>query len=385
MTTFKNKAAYKLFSLLLILITIASLCAVGGISAFADEITAQTETAQTEPTETEEEVLSYGYLNYRIETRSNEEYVYITEYTGDGGDVSVPASINGVSVLVVGVEAFWYRDDVTAVNLPQGLECVEARAFQGCENLEYVNMPDSVIEIGDAAFEDCKKLADINIPEDLLYIGGSAFDRTLFINNYQGGDSIIIDAQHFYKYLGNASVVNIPDGIISISSNAFASNQDIEYVHIPDTVEFFGAYCFYNCPKLKSLSIPDNAAYTAPYAFGIDSFDKEGQPVLAEDFVLYANEGTKGEEYCNQWGVERKDRKYNATPDELPEAEQVTYNDNSAQNDDELQNVGVFIAIVVGCALIVGGLYAYFTISEKKRKQQEKDKRNAKNNSKKKK
>ena len=372
MTTLKNTAAYKLFSLLLMLVLIVSFAAAGVVSAYAEETVAQTQSS-------EPEVLTYGYFNYTIETRSNEEYVYITEYTGSGGDVSIPANINGIPVLVVGVEAFWYCDELTAVNLPDGLECVEAKAFQGCKNLQYVSMPDSVIEIGDAAFEGCEKLEDINIPADLLYIGGSAFDRTPYIGKYEGGSSIIIDSQHFYKYLGNASVVNIPEGIISISSDAFKYNQDITYVNIPDTVQFFGAFCFYNCPKLKSLSIPDDARYIADYAFGVDSIDKEGQAVLAENFVLYANEGTEAEDYCNKWGIERMDRKYNATPDELPEAESGTDNSDEiviSGKNEETQNVWVFIAIVAICTAVVAGLYIYFSVAEKKRKQAEKAKKN---------
>ena len=371
MTTLKNTAAYKLFSLLLVIAIFMSFCAVSVPSVSADETTAQ----QT----TEPQVYQYGYFNYRIEKNSNEEYVYITEYTGNGGDVSIPATINELPVEVIGVEAFWYRDDLTAINIPEGVACVEAKAFQGCKNLQYVNLPDSIVEIGDAAFEGCEKITSLTMPANLLYIVGSAFDRTAWIGQFQGNSSIIIDSQHFYKYLGNASVVNIPEGVISISSNAFASNQTIEYVNIPDTVKFFGAYSFYNCPKLKSLSIPDDAAYIAPYAFGVDSLDKEGTPVLTENFVLYANEGTKSEDYCNQWGVQRDARKNNPTPDELPAAEDASdYSDEIiiSGSNTETQNVWVFVIIVVVCTVIVAGLYVYFTIDEKKKKQQEKEKKN---------
>lgn len=378
MTTTKNKSVSKLFALVLTLMVIVSSAVC--FTASAEETTAQPETALSIPVTTEateKEIKSYGYFNYRVDTDSRGDYIYIVEYTGKGGDVSIPATIDNLPVYDIGADAFWYRDDVTAVNLPAGLERIEARAFQNCKNLSVLYIPDSVIEIGDAAFENCEKLTSINIPASLLYVGGSAFDGTQWFNaNYSGYEVVVFDNKHLYKYNGDDAMVNIPEGIISISSNAFNGKQNLTYVNIPDSVEYFGAYCFYNCTNLKSLCISDTTKYIGDGAFGVDYYKEGNEPAYVEGFVLYSNNGTRGAEYAAQVGIKRKDTKENVVPEDLPDP---LVTDITIQGEtSELKNIIVFVSIVGGCAVIVTGLYIYFTVAEKKKNPNKKDKKEKK-------
>lgn len=373
MTTYFIRTKLRILSVFMIAVLMLSLCTLSAVSYNADD-TAQSETS---------EVLTHGAFEYTVDN----DGAHITKFTGQAADVVVPSSLSGKDVVTIGLEAFWYCDFLTAVSLPGTVTCIEAKAFQGCKNLEIINIPDGVYEIGDAAFEGCEKLADIDLPSELLYVGGFAFDKTKWIGQYEGSTSIIFEGKHFYKYLGDAEIVNIPDGVISVSSNAFAYNQNITYVNIPDSVRFFGAYSFFNCPKLKSLSIGDDVAFIGDCAFGVDSIGKDGQPVYTEDFILYANDGTNGQEYSKVYSVERKTRNYNPTPDELPEAEKTVLDDTDpgytvTPVKTEVENLGVFLAIIIVCVIIVGGLYTYFTIKEKKEKALKKEKKQAQNKNK---
>lgn len=372
MTTLKNRFLSKLISFVFVLcmLVCAGFCMT---SVFADET--QTSQATTQgTTDSSEELRIYANsFQYRIEKNGKEDCVCIVKYIGKGGDVSVPQTIEGLPVVVIGMEAFWYNEELTAINLPEGLVYIEARAFQGCKNLQYANIPDSVMEINVAAFEGCENLEDINVPDQLLYIGGGAFDRTAWLKKYEGGSSVIFENKYFYRYDGDASVVTIPDGITCISSNAFAGNQTLSYVHIPESVQFFGGFCFYNCPKLKSVSLPDNTAFIGDYAFGVDSLNKDGTPVYAEDFVLYANDGSYAQkEYCTRFSVERKEKKFNATPDELPEQEKGAEDIVINGSKSEVQNVWPLVIIIIICVVVVGSLYAFFTIKEKKENEKRK-------------
>jgi len=383
MTTFEKRMGNKLISLLLMLVLLVSL-SFSAVNVFADETQASQATTQNASDSSDEIHLYANSFQYRIETSGKEDCVCIVKYIGEGGDVSVPQTIDGLPVVVIGMEAFWYNDDLTAINLPQGLVYIEARAFQGCKNLQYVNIPDSVMEINVAAFEGCEKLDNLNVPDELLYIGGGAFDRTAWLKKYEGGSSVIFENKYFYRYDGDAEIVTIPDGITCISGNAFAGNQTLTYVHIPESVQFFGGFCFYNCPKLKSVSVPDNTAFIGDYAFGVDSLDKDGNPVYTEDFVLYANEGSYAdEEYCTRFAVERKDRRLNATPDELPENEKGAEDIVINGEKKEVENLWVLLTIIIVCVVIVGGLYAYFTNKEKKEQEKKKAERKNKQNKKK--
>ena len=49
-------------------------------------------------------------------------------------------------------------------SVPDGVNCINAEAFQGCDNLVYVYLPDSLIKIGYSAFWECENLRYLNIP-----------------------------------------------------------------------------------------------------------------------------------------------------------------------------------------------------------------------------
>lgn len=357
MTTFKTDILRKMLSFSLLVSLALTMLTVGGFSAAADD-------AQEEKT--------FGAFKYTVST----DGVCITEYTGEGlADVSIPDTIDDTPVVALGQEAFWYCKELVAVKLPEYLEFIGARAFQGCENLEYAQLPDSVEEIGDAAFDGCTKLAEVTLPSGLLYVGGFAFDGTQYIKKFEGNDSIILSGRHFYKYSGSSDVVNIPEGVQSISSSAFAGNTKLSYVSIPESVLFIGNYAFFNCPNLKSANIPDKVYYMGAYSFGYTSVNADGTGDIVDDFVLYATKGTLGDEYANAYELECKDRKYNPTPDEMPDEEKCVANqvdETKAEGDSRwlgnTNSVVALVIIIVSCTGIIGGLYVYFAVSEKKRK-----------------
>ncbi len=372
MTTFKNNATRKILCFLLLAATMITMLCFGGFSAFAED----------------EEMKTYGYFNYTVSS----DGVCIMEYTGEGGDVYIPNSIDDTPVVALGAEAFWYCKELTAVRLPEYLEFIGARAFQGCENLAVADLPDSLVEIGDAAFDGCKSLSDVKLPADLMYVGGFAFDGTPYIKRFEDNDSIILGGRIFYKYQGNSHVVNIPTGVKSISSSAFAENSSLIYVSIPESVLFIGDYCFFNCPNLKSANIPDDVYYMGAYSFGYTSVNSDGTGDIVDGFTLYATEGTLGEEYAKAYELECKDRKYNPTPDEMPDAEVCVAKDAEGTKTQEesrwlgnKNSVVALVIIIVSCVGIIGGLYVYFTFVEKKYKAELKEKKQKKAKNKKKK
>ena len=68
------------------------------------------------------------------------------------------------------------RYDITSVELPEGLERIEDRAFLWCDGLSHVDLPESLTHIGVAAFGKCMSLHSISIPESVAFIGDAAFE-----------------------------------------------------------------------------------------------------------------------------------------------------------------------------------------------------------------
>ena len=90
--------------------------------------------------------------DYRFEGQE----ITITRYTGSGGDVVIPATIDGKRVTKIGDGAFdiGVNDDIKSVIIPNGVTEIGKNAFRFCHGLTSITVPKSVTRIGDLAFDE---------------------------------------------------------------------------------------------------------------------------------------------------------------------------------------------------------------------------------------
>jgi len=136
-------------------------------------------------------------LNAQYTYTTNNGTITITGYTGPGGTVVIPDTIDGLPVVSIGNDAFlnctaltgitippsvtnigWYAfsgTSLTSVTIPNGVTLIGPWTFFACTNLTSVAIPDSVIAIAMGAFQGCSSLTSITIPDSVTAIGGSTF------------------------------------------------------------------------------------------------------------------------------------------------------------------------------------------------------------------
>ena len=66
---------------------------------------------------------------------TNNGTITITGYTGPGGAVDIPSTINGLPVNVIGDGAFQYNTSLTSVTIPNSVTSIWNFAFFSCTNL----------------------------------------------------------------------------------------------------------------------------------------------------------------------------------------------------------------------------------------------------------
>ena len=81
--------------------------------------------------------------------------VTITNYTGKGGDVVVPDTIDGLPVTAIGDNAFCYCTGLTSITLPEGCTTIGYYAFSNCTKLTSITLPASLTTIEIGAFRGC--------------------------------------------------------------------------------------------------------------------------------------------------------------------------------------------------------------------------------------
>ena len=201
-----------------------------------------------------DEPLPEGLLYEVIGRRS----VTITKYIGTDAKVSIPASINGLPVTVIGNSAFDYCENLTSVTIPSSVTTIGESAFWGC-SLNDVTIPSSVTTIGMWAFESCLTLTNISVDSKnnaYMSVNGVLFDKS--------GKILIFCPR------GKSGVYTIPSSVTTIGSYAFAKCNNITIYSIPYSVTIIESSAFLSYLRLpNNFSIPSSVTTIRAEAFGM--------------------------------------------------------------------------------------------------------------------
>ena len=271
--------------------------------------------------------------NYGIWTYTpNNGNCTITGYSGPGGDVTIPGTINDMPVTSVGTNAFAGVSSLINVTIPNsvssirwgafsqcfslgtvtigsGVTIIEPEVFDECTNLASVTIPNSVTSIGDDAFCSCTSITSVTIPNSVTSIGAWAFEICSSLTNLTIPKSVISigegafsdcgsltwitidDLDLVYSTLdgvlfdknqttviqcpgGKAGSYTIPGGVTNIGDSAFFGCISLGSVTIPDSVINIGKLAFFGCSSLTNITIPNGV-------IGIGEADFNGCSSLA--------------------------------------------------------------------------------------------------------
>ena len=195
----------------------------------------------------------HAQFNFVVNNRA----VTITGYTGPGGAVSIPGTINGLPVTSIGISAFQHGTGLTSVTIPSSVTGIEDDAFAWCSGLTNVTIPSSVTNLAaNDAFYGCTSLAAINV--DGANPSYSSVNGVLFDKN----QSTLLAYPE-----GEVGSYAIPSGVTGIGTSAFANCAALAGVTLPDTVASVGAGAFENCPGLSVLYFTGNSPTHFPSSF----------------------------------------------------------------------------------------------------------------------
>jgi len=91
-------------------------------------------------------------FTYTINTNGT---ITITKYTGSGGAVTIPDTINGLPVTSIGNAAFKQCNNLVSITIPNGVTSIGGDAFSFCTKLTSATIGNSVTNIGNEAFLRC--------------------------------------------------------------------------------------------------------------------------------------------------------------------------------------------------------------------------------------
>jgi len=186
---------------------------------------------------------TYEDFEYKIHFFNPHDYIEITGYIGEGGDVVIPDYIDGNPVREIGRDAFAGHHTITSVTIPETVDTIHDRAFYNCDGLTEVVLPTSVLVIGEEAFAACSFLKTVVSEGGLEIVRNLAFANCISLET-----------------------VTFPDSVKELGDEIFGGCLVLERFRIPKNVTSLG-YVFYNCKGLSEIFIPDNVENLERYAF----------------------------------------------------------------------------------------------------------------------
>lgn len=209
----------------------------------------------------------YSTADYTYTT--NNGAITITGYTGSGGVITVPSTINGLPVTSIGNNAFSSKNTIRSVVLLPGITNLGSMAFMYCSGLTNVQLPDTLLTIGSSAFSP-SGLFHITIPKSVTSVGGLAFSycQNLATINvaqsnqvYSSLNGVLLDRNQVKLIAfppGKSGSYVIPNTVTNIGTFAFDTCWLLTDISIPNTVHLIESYAFESCSSLAAINV--NAA-----------------------------------------------------------------------------------------------------------------------------
>lgn len=158
---------------------------------------------------------------------------YLADYNGEGGAIVIP---EGVTYIPEGV--FTGNKNITSVDFRnvKGSLTIEENAFRNAVNLESIYFSDNIDKIGTRAFYNTRWMSSRS-------------------------DSLIVSpGGKLLAYVGESSVVTIPNTVKSFATDVFKGNKNITTLRFASSaVLTIPAEAFKDCTALHEISIPTTA------------------------------------------------------------------------------------------------------------------------------
>lgn len=196
----------------------------------------------------DESVWDFDTINYAL-----------NGYSGTGGDLIIPACINDCTVDIISVNAFNGTGGITAIALPETVRQIEDGAISFCDDLTSIELNDGLMIIGDNCFVSNNALEEVTIPASACYIGNYSFDSCSSLRSVTFKGMCPVFGGITFDSLPEDAVIYVPDDQFEAYLAAFESMNGI--FNLQSSGKNAEDYDFTNDPELFGIDEETGTIY----------------------------------------------------------------------------------------------------------------------------
>ena len=247
--------------------------------------------------------------SYELNSSNQIEELICTNPTELNGNLTLPSTLDGKTIISLGDNAFKSATAITSVEIPSSIKEIGLWAFSGCTSLSTVDLG-SVEKLSDRAFEDCTALTNIKIPKTLTIDASGA------------------------PFLGctNLTKIELEEGM-TVIPNYLCAETPITEITIPNSVTEIGMWAFKSCDSLEKITILDNVTK-------MEGYESSNQDLVFQDhnpdLTIYCYRDSMAAQYAIKYNIKYE---YLSKPadegqtGENNDEENNTYNNNNSRNE----------------------------------------------------
>ena len=267
---------------------------------------------------------SGGLLRFEKINGNALKFIGFSEYTE--GDVSIPASYNGLPVVSIGRASMsnfsggkitlpdtvtdlsenpFHNTFITGIYIGSGVTFLEPDAFSLCPYLESIEVspenpvfysvnnclirksdqklvsgcntsiiPQGVKSIGNLAFQN-SRIQSVNLPDSVTYLDPLAFENCENLLSLSVGSGLTFIDEGAFSLCGNLETISVsPDNTSFYAENncLMQTNGKVlvranRYGTIPQDTGAIGSFAFSGCNALDDITLPDSVQSIGEFAF----------------------------------------------------------------------------------------------------------------------
>lgn len=215
--------------------------------------------------------------------------MHLSKYFGSNPEVTIPEGVE-----VIDPRAFQGKELIKTVIFPASIKTVDWSAFKECKNLETADLSrcENIWRLGENLFQGCERLTQVVLPKRLkcqTVVPFQCFVDCSALQTINLPIGIVKIERSAFSDCTSMTHIELPEGISEIDQCVFRGCSSLQCIDLPDSITFIGAGTFQNCTGLTVAKLPDGIKAICAHLFeGCTSLTEVTIPDGVEDIVYCA-------------------------------------------------------------------------------------------------